>query len=123
MQVPNEETMIRSFRAAQIKLGQLTRALPVRSDLHLIRKIWHMTMGLIIVSVFMSGISQSTALSLLGGFLLWSITMETLRLKNPELNEKCVRFFGPGIRSHEVNKVSGMPYYIASSLFAIAVFP
>jgi len=123
MQAPNEEIMIRSFRSAQLKLNQLTRALPVRSDLHLLRKIWHMAMGVFIVSVFMSGIAQSTALTLLGSFLLWSLTMETLRLKNPALNEKCVRFFGPVIRSHEVNKVSGMPYYIASSLFAIAVFP
>ena len=123
MQVPNDEIMARSLKSAQMRLGQLTRALPVRSDLHLTRKIWHMTMGLVIISCYMSGMAQGTALMILAPLLLWSVSMEVIRLRNPSINEKCVRFFGPVIRSHEVNKVSGMPYYIASSIFAIAVFP
>ncbi|MBI3542712.1 MAG: hypothetical protein HY075_05490 [Deltaproteobacteria bacterium] len=115
--------MARSFKSAQLRLSQFARALPMRTDLHLTRKVWHMIMGLIIISCYMSGMSQSTALTILGAAFVWSVTMETLRLKNPTLNEKCIRFFGPVIRSSEVNKVSGMPYYIASSIVAVGVFP
>ncbi|MBI3556129.1 MAG: hypothetical protein HY074_07685 [Deltaproteobacteria bacterium] len=101
----------------------LSRALPVRTDLHLLRKFWHMSMGLLIVSLYMSGMPQGTALTILGALFVWSVSMETIRLKNSAVNEKCIRFFGSLIRSSEVNKVSGMPYYIASSIVAIAVFP
>lgn len=123
MQVPNEEVMARSFKSAQIRLSQLTRSLPVRNDLHLTRKIWHMLTGLAIISCYMSGMGQGMALTILGVLFAWSVIMETMRLRNPSLNEKCVRFFGAVIRSHEVNKVSGMPYYLASAVVAIAVFP
>lgn len=97
--------------------------LPARSDLHLARKAYHLITGLMIVACYMSGMEQPTALLILGGLLAWSLVAEYIRLKNPIFNEKCVRFFGSVIRSHEVNKVSGMPYYIASSFFAIAIFP
>ncbi len=123
MQVPNEDVMARSLKTAQMKLAQLVSVLPVRTDLHLIRKVWHMAMGIIIVSLYMSGMPQATALTILGALFVWSLSMETIRLKNPAINEKCIKFFGPVIRSSEVNKVSGMPYYIASSIVAIAVFP
>jgi dolichol kinase len=108
---------------ARYRYSALARALPVRTDLHLTRKIWHMMTGLLIISLYMSGMPQSTALTILGLLLGWSAVMETLRLKNPGINEKCIRFFGPVIRSCEVNRVSGMPYYIASAFVAIAVFP
>lgn len=104
-------------------LSQLAAALPMRSELHLARKLWHMIMGLVIVTLYMMGMPQDTALTILGALFAWSVTMETLRLRNPALNEKCIRFFGSLIRSSEVNRVSGMPYYIASSIVAIAVFP
>jgi diacylglycerol kinase (CTP) len=111
------------MREYQIKFSQLARALPVRTDLHLTRKIWHMFTGLAIISCYMAGMSQTMALTILGALFLWSIAMETTRLRNPALNEKCVRFFSGVIRSHEVNRVSGMPYYLASSIIAIAIFP
>lgn len=116
MQVPQ-------IKSAQVKFNQLVRLLPVRSDLHLVRKVWHMITGLGIISCYMSGMPQPTILTILGALFLWSVTMETLRLRNPALNEKCIRFFSPLIRSSEVNRISGMPYYLASSVLAIAIFP
>lgn len=104
-------------------LSKIAAALPARTELHLARKLWHMTMGLVIVTLYMMGMPQDTALTILGALFVWSVTMETLRLRNPVLNEKCIKFFGPLIRSNEVDRISGMPYYIASSIVAIAVFP
>lgn len=116
MQVPNKET-------ARIGIRHLAGGLPVRTELHLTRKIWHMMTGLVVVSCLMAGMSQATALTILGAVMLWSIAMEVMRLRNPALNEKCIRFFGPIIRSSEVDRISGMPYYIASSIIAVGIFP
>jgi dolichol kinase len=66
---------------------------------------------------------QETLLAWLGALFLWSMSMEVLRLRRPDINEKCVRFFGSIIRSHEVDRVSGVPYYLASSFLAVAIFP
>ncbi len=99
------------------------RTLPVRSELHLIRKVWHATMGLIVVALYLGGMPHNLALTILGGLFIFSITMELRRLRNPALNERCIRFFGPIIRSNEVNRISGMPYYIASAMIAVAIFP
>lgn len=113
-----------SLKAAQLRVQQWANLLPVRSDLHLTRKIWHMVMGLIVVSCYMSGgVSQSTAVTVLGAFLAVNLVGESIRLRNPVVNELCIRFFGPLLRTNEVHRVSGMPYFVASALVAIAVFP
>lgn len=119
----NEEIISQSISKPAATLNQLAEALPMRSELHLARKLWHMITGLVIVTLYMMGMPKDMALTILGGLFIWSVSMEIVRLRNPALNEKCIKFFGAVIRSHEVNKVSGMPYYIASSIIAIAVFP
>jgi dolichol kinase len=98
-------------------------ALRVRSDLHLIRKLWHMLMGLFMVGVYMAGLTRSQGVLILGFFLALSLGVETARLKIPALNDLVVRFWGPLMRSCEVNRYSGTPYYIASSLIAVGIFP
>jgi dolichol kinase len=45
------------------------------------------------------------------------------RLKNPVFNERITRVFGPLLRHHEVNRMSTVPYFLAATFFAIAVFP
>ena len=105
------------------KRTSYAQALPMRNDLHLMRKIWHMVMGLTIVTLYVAGFPKPLALLILGSLLVFSVLMELARLKNPVMNERCVRFFGYLMRTNEVNEISGMPYYIASAFFAIAVFP
>ena len=97
--------------------------LQVRTDLHLARKTWHMTMGLFIVFIFTSGMSVSRSVMLLSSFLCFDLFMETARLKIPALNQRVVRLWGPLMRAHEVNRFSTVPYYVAASALAIAIFP
>ncbi|MEW6057540.1 MAG: diacylglycerol/polyprenol kinase family protein [Bdellovibrionota bacterium] len=123
MQVPNENVVSQTIKSTQLKINQLARILPIRTELHLFRKIWHMMTGLAIISVYMSGVSQATILSFLIPFFFWTVAMEVWRLKNPLINEKCIRFFSVIIRSNEVHRVSGVPYYIASSIVAVGIFP
>lgn len=98
--------------------------LHLRQDLHLARKAWHMSMGLMIAGIYgLTGIWKSTALSLLGFFLVLDLLMETARLRFPSINEKVMKMWGPLMRSCEVDRFSGTPYYLFSVMLAIAVFP
>ena len=112
-----------SLKTAHLRMQQLALSLPVRTDLHLARKLWHSSMGFMIVAVYSSGISKALALSLLGFFFVFDVTMEWLRLRNPSINEKITKIFAPLLRGHEVHKLSTIPYYIAAAFFAVAVFP
>lgn len=98
-------------------------SLHVRSDLHLMRKAWHMLMGLFIVGVYMAGLSRSQGVLVLGVFLALFLAVETIRLRVPSVNESVMRFWGPLMRSCEVDRYSGTPYYIASALIAVGIFP
>lgn len=98
-------------------------SLHVRSDLHLARKCWHMLMGLFMVGVYMAGLTRSQGVIVLGLFLGLALAVETARLRLPVFNELVMKFWGPLMRSCEVNRLSGTPYYIASSLIAVGIFP
>src|SRR5687767_504974 len=114
-------------RTAEAKFNSMVASFPVRlhlrSDLHLARKAWHMIMGLVIVAVYMSGMSRSTAVVTLGTILGIDLFMETLRLKVPSINEKVMKFWGPLMRSNEIDRLSGTPYYLAATILAIGIFP
>lgn len=115
-------------RTAEAKFNQLLGAafpvrLHLRSDLHLARKTWHMFMGLLIAIIYQSGMSRSTAVITLGCALGLDLLVETIRLKVPSFNEKVLRLWGPVMRSCEVDRFSGTPYYIAAAILAIGLFP
>lgn len=101
-----------------------TNLLHFRSDLHLSRKVFHMGMGLFILGVYlMMGLTRTEGLMILGFFLALNLTVETLRLRIPSFNAKFIKAWGPLLRTCETNRYSGTPYYIASTMIAIAIFP
>jgi dolichol kinase len=94
-----------------------------RTDLHLARKVWHMGMGLVIVALYLGVFTQAVSIALLTVALVAILSAEYLRLSIPSLNEKLVKRFGMIIRSSEVNRMSGTPFYVGATLLSIAVFP
>jgi dolichol kinase len=101
-----------------------TIRLHMRNDLHLGRKTFHMSLGLTIVMVYMlSGMARSTGVVILGTVLGFDLLMETVRLRVPAFNERVMRFMGPFMRSCEVNRLSGVPYYLSAAILAIGIFP
>ncbi len=103
--------------------NSISARLHLRSDLHLARKAWHLFMGCFIAGVYVSGMSRSTGVMILATVLGSDLLMETMRLKSPALNEKIMRVWGPLMRSCEVNRLSGVPFYLAASILAIGIFP
>lgn len=119
--------MKRTAAASSTASTKAQSAFPVRlhlrSDLHLARKTWHLTMGCFIAAVYMSGVSRSSAVLMLGAVLGLDLLMETLRLRSPALNAKVMKLWGPLMRSCEVSRLSGVPYYLSASILAIGIFP
>ncbi len=103
--------------------GAISFRLSLRGDLHLLRKMWHVTMGSMIAFLYWGGIQRWVGVGMLMTVFLVNIAVETLRLKHPGLNEKVLRFWGPLMRSCEVNRISGVAPYLASAALAIAFFP
>src|SRR5258708_2081852 len=66
--------------------------LHVRNDLHLARKVWHVFLGLSIVSVYLlSGMPRSSAVIILGCLLGVDLLIEITRLRVPAFNESILR--------------------------------
>lgn len=112
-----------SWSLSQIFADSLSPRLHFRSELHLARKAWHLGMGLLIAFVYHSGMEPSTTILTLGGFLALNLGIEAARLRNPRVNQRVIRLLGPIMRSSEVNRVSGVPHFLLSTILAIAIFP
>ncbi len=114
-------------RTAEAKLIHFLSGLPIRlhfrSDLHLMRKVFHLLMGLLIVFLYLGGVSRGTGVVILGSVLGFDLFMEATRLRNPAFNEKCLRFWGPVLRAHELNRFSTVPHYVSAAMISIGIFP
>jgi dolichol kinase len=114
-------------RTAEAKVAHLfslnSVRLPFRSDLNLMRKVWHMGMGLVIVYLYLLGIPQSNALLILSACLAGDLFIENARLRSPVINQRMMRLWGTIMRSHEVNQMSTIPHYIVAVILAIGLFP
>ena len=104
-------------------LGDIPIRIHFRTDLHLMRKMFHAFMGLIIVLIYMSGISRGMGVLILGFFLGLDLFVEFTRLRNPVLNEKMVKIWGPFLRAHEMTQLSTIPHYIFAAMIAVGLFP
>lgn len=82
-----------------------------------------MGMGLMMVFVYLFFVNRSMGVLLLGSVFAFNLVVETVRLRVPSLNDRVVRLWGPLMRSCEVDRYTGTPYYIAAAIIAIGIFP
>jgi len=94
-----------------------------RHDLHLVRKLWHAAMGLMMVYVYAFLMSREQALKTLGLAFCVIFFAELVRLRSPAINEWLTRGARHIMRQCERHRLSGTPYYIASVFLAILIFP
>lgn len=97
--------------------------LKLRNDLHLARKFWHCGMGVTMALVYGLGLSKPAAVTILLIVFIFATAVEYIRLKVPKLNKIAIKAMGPIMRSHEVTKISGTPFYIGSVLLSVIIFP
>lgn len=96
-------------------------SLRLRTDLHLLRKLWHVVTGIVGLVIYSN--SQVSQTEVAKGLLLFSaliFTIEFLRFKIPALNYVLLLILKPLIRESEKNSLSGIPFYslgVGASLF------
>lgn len=99
------------------------KLLQKRSDMHLLRKLWHMGTGLAGFVVYTS--TNLTLESMGRGLIFFAVLVlivESFRLKNPGLNRAILSVMGPFMRDCEKNRVSGMPFYALGVGIALTFF-
>lgn len=97
-------------------------ALKKRSDLHIARKVWHMS-GVFLMFVLFNYLPYSWSIAfLIMGWLLF-VPMDILRQQNPKLNDWVVTVFRPIMRNSEVKKLAGTSYLLSGVLLLLLFFP
>nr|BDT27082.1 phosphatidate cytidylyltransferase [Bacteriovorax sp. HI3] len=110
----------------QVNMSQfrITSPLRLRTDLHLTRKIWHISTGLAgLVAYKKSGISVDNVAYILLAFAVAAFLFEFLRLRNPKVNQVAMLLMKPVMRESERNSVSGLPFYALGVSLALFFFP
>lgn len=105
-------------------MGGAATGLSRRSDLHLKRKFFHMQgAALILVPYLFLDFSRETMAAILGTALALVMTIEYSRARWEWVNSIAVKAMGGVMRDTEVNQLTGIPFYMASCLFAFLIFP
>lgn len=83
-----------------------------RSELHLVRKFWHIGTGLLGLSLYFNFQLEPrfTAKVLLTVSLL-AFIIETVRMRNERVNDVILKIMGPFMRESERNSYSGFAFY------------
>lgn len=106
---------------SQIKISP---SLSLRSDLHLIRKFWHISTGLIgLIFYYKSELSSEVLGSGLLVFSAFCFLLEYLRLNNEKINKLIMLLMKPVMRESEKNSISGMPFYALGVSLSLFFFP
>lgn len=93
-----------------------------RSDLHLARKVWHMT-GVSLMAVAYFYLPKSISLTVLSIASILFIVVDILRHKYPALNEFTVHAFSLIMRESEVNRLAGTTYLLMGVSIVVILFP
>lgn len=89
-----------------------------KTDLHVARKIWH-CIGILVMAAGYNAAGHQGAWFILIAALVLVIPLDLLRQKRPGLNKALVKVFGPVMRAHEMNHVSGWTYLLLGALVLI----
>lgn len=108
----------------KVRLAGSANRLAQRSDLHLARKCFHMSGALVFLIPFLFlGFSQEKMAAILGTVLAAVMSLEYSRSRWDWVNGIAVKVMGPVMRQSELNQLTGIPFYMASCLFAFLIFP
>lgn len=100
--------------------SSIERILHRRSDLHLARKIWHMSVGSIILFFFL----KSSAPTIYWAHAILALALsgfatDYTRKKIPQLNHIIIMLMGPLMRRSERDGYSGFPFYALGCALAL----
>lgn len=103
--------------------SSLETVLHKRSDLHILRKVWHISTGSLGLFIFVqSSESQNFWALLILAIAIAGFAMDFIRNRIPLVNTLVIRFMGPLMRRSEKEGVSGLPFYALGISFSLYFF-
>ena len=103
---------------------RVSSPLRLRSDLHLLRKAWHIATGLIGLFIYKkSGVSEESMAFILLSVAIAAFLVEFVRLRNEKINALAMKLMRPVMRESERNSTSGLPFYALGVSLALFFFP
>lgn len=104
-------------------VSQSNGQLRPRSDLHLLRKAWHMGTGLTGLAFYLALSIEQKAMALsLISFAIVAFVFELLRISNEKINSFVLKIMGPFMRESERNGFSGFPFYALGTGISLFLF-
>ncbi len=96
---------------------------PARTDIHIVRKLWHVGMGLSIVLAYDLVLTRVESLLLCASGLGVFVAAELLRIRHDWFNRRIIAVFGPFMRHEEVASMSSVPAFLCACMFVMGIFP
>lgn len=94
-----------------------------RSDLHLLRKLWHMGVGLIGVAFYLiSRISADKLAIALLALAAIAIIIDILRINNQKVQRASLLIMAPFMRKSELRSITGLPFYAVGVALSLILF-
>lgn len=110
-----------SISQAQKYDSSIEAVLHKRSDLHILRKLWHILTGSLGLFIFFqSNEAQSYWAIVILFFSILGFSVDLVRNRTPLLNKVIIKLMGPLMRRSEKDGISGLPFYalgVSLSLF------
>lgn len=97
-----------------------TSGMKQKTDIHLSRKLWHLS-GIMIMALVYNYASLKVTWTVLLILSIVFIPLDVLRLKSPQLNQATLRLFGHLMRKRESTTVSSMTYLYLGCMFLLAL--
>jgi diacylglycerol kinase (CTP) len=105
------------------EISAVSSPLKLRNELHLLRKFWHMSTGLVGLSLHLTlGMEKEETAAILLTLSVLAFIVEFTRVKSKAVNEIVLKFMGPFMRECERNGMSGFPFYALGTSLALFFF-
>ena len=102
----------------------MTQQLKLRSDLHVARKLWHITSGLLGLFIYnLAGQGPKLTAYALFALAVASFLFELSRMKFEMINFYVLKVLGPIMRESERNSFTGLPFYALGVVSSLLFFP
>ncbi len=106
---------------AELSNPNLKTQFKQKTDIHLARKIWHCLGITFMAAVYYFG-GPRVSWTILLTVACIIIPLDLLRQNRPVLNRLTHKIFGPFLRKHEENAISGMTYLYIGTMLIMLIF-
>ncbi len=102
-----------SINNSSAELKSILEDLHARNDVHFLRKLWHMGMGLGGLWMYFNlpWVDSKTIVQVVFAIGIAGFIGDFCRLRFPKFNRAVLKIIGPIVRKGEVDNYSGLPFY------------